>query len=42
VELFDEKNEFNKLMEQIEEVQQQVDWLVEKDQRDNMSLFNQL
>ncbi len=40
MEVFDGKNEFNKLMEQIEEVQQQVDWLAKKDQRDNMSLFN--
>jgi len=27
VEIFNETNEFNRLMEQIEEVQQQVDWL---------------
>ena len=29
-------------MEQLEGVQQQVDWLVEKDKRDKLSLFNQL
>lgn len=40
--VFDEHKEYDKLLEQLEGVQQQVDQLVEKDHRDKLYLFRQL